>query len=194
MWRCWERISAGNAADAALWDRNDQAIRETSEKYGRYCKAIARNILGDEQDAEECVNDTYLNAWNAMPTHWPEQLMAFLGKITRNLSFNRYKHDHAQKRGGDGLVLVLDELTDCVSGMESVEQEIDRRELAAAINSFIAGLSETKRNVFVRRYWYADPIAEIAGEYGMRQGNTAKMLERMRKQLKVYLTERGFEL
>lgn len=97
------------------WDRNDQAIGATSEKYGRYCKAIAKNILNNEEDAEECVNDTYLNAWNAMPTHWPEQLAAFLGKMTRNLSFNKYKRSHAEKRGGGEITLVLDELTDCVS-------------------------------------------------------------------------------
>lgn len=88
------------------WDRNDQAIRATSEKYGHYCKAIARNILNNEEDAEECVNDTYLNAWNSMPTHWPEQLAAFLGKITRNLSFNKYRYHHTEKRGGGEIVLV----------------------------------------------------------------------------------------
>ncbi len=89
------------------WDRNGLAIQETCEKYGRYCKAIAKNILNNEQDAEECVNDMYLNAWNAMPTHWPRQLAAFLGKITRNLSFNRYKRDRAEKRGGGEMTLVL---------------------------------------------------------------------------------------
>lgn len=176
------------------WDRNDQAIGETSEKYGRYCKSIAKNILGNEQDAEECVNDTYLSAWNAMPTHWPEQLVTFLGKITRNLSFNKYKFNHAQKRGCGEIVLVLDELADCVSGVDNVQQEIDRKELVKALNAFVADLSEVKRNLFVRRYWYADPIAEIARAHGMRQGNVAKILERLRKQLRMYLTERGFAL
>ena len=137
------------------WDRNDQAICATSEKYGRYCKAIAKNILGSEEDAEECVNDTYLNAWNAMPTHWPEQLAAFLGKITRNLSFNKYKHNHAEKRGGGEIMLVLDELADCVSGIDNVEQIIDRQELERTINSFAESLPIEKRNIFVRCYWYA---------------------------------------
>lgn len=176
------------------WDRNDQAIGETSVKYGRYCKSIAKNILENEQDAEECVNDTYLSAWNAMPTHWPEQLVTFLGKITRNLSFNKYKFNHAQKRGCGEIVLVLDELADCVSGIDNVEQEIDRMELIGALNAFVAGLPEVKRSLFVRRYWYADPIAEIARAHGMRQGNVAKILERLRKQLRMYLTERGFAL
>ena len=176
------------------WDRNVQAISVTSEKYGHYCKAIAKNILNNEEDAEECVNDTYLNAWNSMPTHWPEQLATFLGKITRNVSFNKYKHDHAQKRGGGEIVLVLDELADCVSGVDNIEQIIDHQELSKAINSFVRSLSTKKRDIFVRRYWYADSVSEIAKDYGMLQGSVSKMLERTRKQLKAYLTERGFDL
>ena len=176
------------------WDRNDQAISVTSEKYGHYCKAIAKNILNNEEDAEECVNDTYLNAWNSMPTHWPEQLATFLGKITRNLSFNKYKHDHAEKRGGGEIILVLEELTDCVSDISNVEQMLDRQELVKAINSFVRSLSPKKRNIFVCRYWYADSVSKIAKDYGMLQGSVSKVLERTRKQLKVYLAERGFEL
>lgn len=176
------------------WDRNDQAIQATSEKYGHYCKAIAKNILNSEEDAEECVNDTYLNAWNAMPTHWPEQLAAFLGKITRNLSFNRYKRNHTGKRGGGEIALVLDELADCISGADDVEQVFDRRELVKAINSFVRSLSLSKRNIFVRRYWYADSVSDIANGCGMPQGTVSKTLERTRKQLKAYLAERGFEL
>lgn len=175
------------------WDRNDQAITITSDKYGHYCKAIARNILNSEEDAEECVNDTYLNAWNSMPTHWPEQLATFLGKITRNLSFNRYKHNHTEKRGGE-MALVLDELTDCVSNVDDVEQILDRQELIGVINSFVRGLSASKRNLFVRRYWYADSVSAIANDTGMLQGTVSKTLERTRKQLKAYLTERGFEI
>ena len=176
------------------WDRNDQAINATSEKYGHYCKAIAKNILNNEEDAEECVNDTYLNVWNSMPTHWPEHLATFLGKITRNLSFNKYKRNHTQKRGSGEITLVLDELTDCVSDIDNVEQIIDRKELAKAISSFVKGLSIEKRNIFVRRYWYADSVSDIARDYGMLQGTVSKTLERIRKQLKAYLTERGFEL
>lgn len=176
------------------WDRNDQAVSATSEKYGHYCKAIAKNILSNEEDAEECVNDTYLNAWNSMPTHWPKHLATFLGKITRNLSFNKYKHDHAEKRGGGEITLVLDELTDCVSDTDTVEQTVDRQELSEAINSFVESLPIEKRNLFVRRYWYADSVSDIASDYGMLQGTVSKTLERTRKRLKVFLTERGFEL
>ena len=176
------------------WDRNEQAIRITSDKYGHYCKAIAMNILNNEEDAEECVNDTYLNAWNSMPTHWPKQLETFLGKITRNLSFNKYKHDHAEKRGSGEITLVLDELTDCVSDTDNVEQVLDHQELIKAISSFVRSLSENKRNLFVRRYWYADSVSAIANDTGMLQGTVSKTLERTRKQLKAYLTERGFEI
>lgn len=176
------------------WDRNDQAIKVTSDKYGHYCKSIAKNILNNEEDAEECVNDTYLKAWNSMPTHWPEQFATFLGKITRNLSFNKYKHDHAEKRGGGEITLVLDELTDCISDIDDVEQIIDRQELIRTINLFVRSLSVNKRNIFVRRYWYADSVAEIAHDNGMLQGTISKTLERTRKQLNAYLIERGFEI
>ena len=143
------------------WDRNETAISESAMKYGTYCTSIAQNILRNPADAEECVNDTYLNAWNSMPTHWPKQLETFLGKITRNLSFNKYKHDHAEKRGSGEITLVLDELTDCVSDTDNVEQVLDHQELIKAISSFVRSLSENKRNLFVRRYWYADSVSAI---------------------------------
>lgn len=183
-----------NSIIQLYWDRNDQAIKATSEKYGHYCKAIAKNILSSEEDAEECVNDTYLNAWNSMPEHWPEYLAAFLGKITRNLSFNKYKRNHSQKRGDSEITLVLNELADCVSDRDAVEQNIDRQELSAAINLFAKNLPARKRNIFVRRYWYADSVSCISRDYGMLPGTVSKTLERIRKQLKVYLTERGFDL
>ena len=128
------------------WDRDEQAIPATSEKYGNYCTSIAMNILGNQEDAEECVNDTYLNAWNAMPPHRPSILPTFLGKITRNLSFNRYKHHTADKRGGGEMPAVLEELSDLVSGRDDVEQAFDQRELTKAIDTFLDGLSPKKGN------------------------------------------------
>ena len=175
------------------WDRNEEAIQATAEKYGHYCKRIAKNILGNEEDAEECVNDTYLNAWNAMPEHWPEQLSAFLGKITRNLSFNRYQYNHAKKRNQE-VTLVLEELADCVSGTDDVEQAMNRQELIQALNAFVGSLSAEKRKIFVRRYWYADSVSKIAEDCQMLPGTVSKRLERLRTQLKAYLLERGFEL
>lgn len=117
-----------------------------------------------------------------------------IGKITRNVSFNKYKHDHVEKRGSGEITLVLDELTDCVSDTDNVEQVLDHQELIKAISSFVRSLSENKRNLFVRRYWYADSVSAIANDTGMLQGTVSKTLERTRKQLKAYLTERGFEI
>ena len=176
------------------WDRNEQAIHATSDKYGNYCTSIAKNILGSQEDAEECVNDTYLNAWNAMPPHRPSILSTFLGKITRNLSFNRYKHNTADKRGGGEMPAVLEELSDLVSGKDNVEQAFDQKELTKAIDTFLDGLSPKKRSIFVSRYWYTDSISEIAVRHNMSDGAVSKALNRIRLKLHNYLLERGFEL
>lgn len=176
------------------WERNEQAIPATADKYGNYCTSIARNILGSCEDAEECVNDTYWNAWNAMPPHRPGILSAFLGKITRNLSINSYRHKTAGKRGGGQATVVLDEIAEFVSDTDSVEQEIDRKELVKAVDTFLRTLSAEKRCVFVRRYWYFDSISDIAGRFGMTENNVSVTLNRLRLKLHNYLLERGFEL
>ncbi|MGI6181955.1 MAG: RNA polymerase sigma factor [Agathobaculum sp.] len=176
------------------WDRDEQAIAATAQKYGNYCTAIARNILGSREDAEECVSDTYIGAWNAMPPHRPHILSAFLGKIVRNLSLNRYRHNTAEKRGGGELPVVLDELRELVSGKEDVEQEIDRRELVRAIDAFLGSLSPEKRSIFVSRYWYTASISAIAAQHGMKEGAVSMTLSRLRRKLHDYLTERGFAL
>ena len=176
------------------WDRNEQAIRATADKYGNYCTSIAKNILGNQEDAEECVNDAYLNAWNAMPPHRPSILSTFLGKITRNLSFNRYKHNTADKRGGGEMPAVLEELSDFVSGKDNVEQAFDQKELTKAIDTFLDGLSPKKRSIFVSRYWYTDSISEIAVRHNMSDGAVSMALNRIRLKLHNHLLERGFEL
>ena len=176
------------------WDRDQKAITESATKYGNYCTSIAKNILGNKEDAEECVNDTYLNAWNSMPPHRPNMLSTFLGKITRNLSFNRYKHNHAGKRGGSEISAVLDELSECVSGKENVEQEIEYKELVKTIDSFLDTLSPEKRSIFVCRYWYTDSISEIAKQFNMRENTVSMTLNRIRLKLQKYLIERGYEL
>ncbi len=175
------------------WERNETALSETALKYGNYCKSIAKNILGNEEDAMECVNDTYFKAWNSIPPHRPKILSTYLGKITRNLSFDRFRRNAAQKRGGGELALVLDELAECVSGKDSTEQAFEAKELAQTINAFLDSLSKEKCDLFLCRYWYALPIAEIAGRFGMTQGHVSVTLNRLRKQLRTYLTERGFE-
>ena len=176
------------------WERNQQAIPVTAEKYGGYCTSIARNILESEEDAEECVNDTWLGAWNSMPPHRPNMLSAFLGKITRNLSFNRRRQDSARKRGGGELPLVLDELGECVSGKASVEGEYDRKELLSAINGFLEELSPEKRAMFVCRYWYADRVGDIAARLGMSENHVSVTLTRLRRKLHEHLTKEGFTL
>lgn len=176
------------------WDRNEQAIPATAEKYGRYCTSIAKSILGNPEDAEECVNDTYMNAWNAMPPHRPRLLSVFLGKITRNLSLNRYKQNTAEKRGGGELPAVLDELSQLVSGKEDVEQALFYKELVRSIDAFLGTLSPEKRSIFIRRYWYTDSISEIAIRHGMKDGAVSMALNRIRLKLRNYLAERGFEL
>ncbi len=176
------------------WDRDERAISVTADKYGNYCLSIARNILGRKEDAEECVNDTYMGAWNAIPPHRPAVLSAFLGKITRNLSFNRYKHNIADKRGGGELPAVLEELSNLVSGRDDVEQILDQKELAKAIGDFLDTLPPKKRNILVRRYWYTDSVTEIAARYGMKAGAVSMALNRLRQKLRDYLLERGFEL
>ncbi len=170
------------------WDRDERAISATSEKYGNYCTSIARNILDSEEDAEECVNDTYLKAWNAMPPHWPSVLATFLGKITRNLSLNRYRYHTAGKRGGKEATIVLDELAELVSGTDSVEQDIDRRELIEAIDTFLAELPADKRGIFLCRYWYFDRISDIASRFCKSENHVSVILNRLREP---YLQEEG---
>ncbi len=179
---------------ALYWKRDESAIPATAKKYGTYCTAIARNILGNREDAEECVNDTYLSAWNSMPPHKPGRLSTFLGKLTRNLSFNRYKYNIAKKRGGGELPMVLEELAELVSGQEDVEQEILQKELMRALDDFLESLSLEKRDIFVRRYWYTDSISDIAKRYGMRADTVSMLLNRLRKKLLTFLSERGLEL
>ena len=176
------------------WDRNEKAIEESSTKYGTYCRNIARNILQNEEDADECVNDTWLNAWNAMPPHKPSVLSAFLGKLTRNLSFDRYRNLHREKRGGHNIDLVLDELEELVSGQDDPERKWLEKELKESINQFLQSMPEEKRNLFILRYWHAMDISEIAKRTGLSSNRISVNLNRIRCKLKAFLIERGYEL
>lgn len=173
------------------WERSENAIAETSKKYARYCYSISFNVLHNHEDAEECVNDTYVRAWNSMPTQRPNRLSTFLGKITRNLSINRYRGYTAEKRGSGQTDVVLLELKECVPSPGSVEQAVDEMALADAVNRFLASLPKAKRIVFMRRYWYLSPIREIAAEYGMNENRVKSMLFRMRNKLKLFLEKEG---
>ena len=177
-----------------FFDRNENAIKATSEKYGAYCHTIAGNILGNHEDVEECVNDTYLKTWDAIPPSRPSVFRTFLGKITRNTAFDIYKKQNADKRGNGQVAEVLDELAECVSGGNEPEKEYDRKELTANINSFLGTLSKEKCAIFVRRYWYAESVSDMAKRFGKSEGSLSVSLNRLRKDLHAYLTERGFEL
>lgn len=169
------------------WERSENAISETAAKYGGYLNSISYNILADSEDAQECVNDTYHDAWNAMPPHRPSMLSTFLGKITRRISVDCWRKRHAARRGGGEITLVLEELEDCISGTRDVEKEIERRELIDMINRFLAALPDTERRVFMCRYWYMDSIASISRQFGFSRSKVTSMLHRTRGKLRAQL-------
>ena len=176
------------------WARSETAINETSAKYGKYCYTIAHNILANREDADESVNDTYLAAWNSMPPHRPAILSTFLGKITRRISIDKWRSRSAEKRGGGEIFLALDELSECISSHNSVEQEIEAAELGKAIDCFVMALPLMERRVFICRYWYLDSIASICQQFGFSQSKIKVMLHRTRKDLRSYLERQGIPL
>ena len=179
-----------SAIVALYWSRNPESIHQTDKKYGGYCRAIARNILPDRRDAEECVNDTWLNAWNAMPESRPSLLGPFLGKITRNLAFTRWRAGHTEKRGGGELPMVLDELSECVSPADTL-QDVETAELEEIINRFLHTLPARECSIFLRRCWFTEPMADIARRYGMRESTVRTSLFRSREKLRQYLKREG---
>lgn len=174
--------------------RDEQAITEVQNKYGPYCETVAYHILEDHRDTEECVNDTWLHSWNSIPPQLPQCLRAFLGRITRNLALNRRKHDTSQKRGGGQLTLALEELGQCVDGSPSPEDTYSARELGRSISSFLSCLPQRDRAIFVGRYFYMYPVAQIAANMGMKEDYTANVLFRIRVKLKKHLVKEGYTL
>lgn len=174
------------------WNRDTRAISASMERYGAYCYSIASGILDDAQDAEECVNDTWLRAWNAIPPTRPTLLKVFLAKITRHLSFDRYKAGKTLKRGGGNTALVLDELAECIAGETDVEGQVNAKELGAAINQFVASLPEREQNLFIRRYFFSEPIRVIARRYDMNENHVNVTLSRIRRRLRSRLSKEGY--
>ena len=160
------------------WARSEEAITETSKKYGKYCYAIAYRILSDPEDADESVNDTYLDAWNSIPPHRPAILPTFLGKITRRISIDKWRGRTADKRGGGETALALDEL--------------DAKELEAVIDGFVMSLPVMERRIFICRYWYLDQIPAIARQFGFSQSKVKMMLHRQRQKLRTILEQEAF--
>lgn len=173
------------------FSRSEQAIGETAVKYGPYCHSIAFHVLENMEDAEECVSDTWLSAWNAIPPTRPSPFSAFLGRITRNLSIDRWRRNRAVKRGGCQMELALEELKDCVSGAGSLESDLIRRETLGAVNRFLGELNTVERNVFLCRYWYLESSREIGEHTGFSQAKVRSMLHRIRGRLDTYLEKEG---
>lgn len=177
-----------------FYSRDEEAIRAVSDKFGGLCRSIARNILQNNEDAEECINDTYMKAWESIPPAKPKILSAYLAKIAKNVSLNRYKSDHREKRGGGAVDLVFEELEELEAFADGgVAETAERRELLSEINAFLKKLPVGKRVLFVRRYWYCDSIAELSGRYGISENNVSASLSRTRAELKKYLKKRGYD-
>ena len=169
------------------WARNQEAISQTAEKYGNYCTAIARNILQNEEDAEECVNDTWLGAWNSIPPKRPEHLPGFLGKLTRYKAIDCWRSQHREKRGGCTILLALDEIAETIPASDSPGQEVMRKELAHTIDRFLDELPELERNAFLCRYWYFESISDIGRRFDFSYSKVKSILLRTRKKLRDFL-------
>lgn len=175
-----------------LFGRDESALTELKKGYGSYCQKIAVNILGVREDAEECVNDAFLSAWNTIPPNRPEKLSAYLGKIVRNNAINRAEKNNALKRGGGSSDAVLEELDEIVSSCSSVEQSFDEKVLMEEINKFLHSLSPKMRKMFVGRYFYCRSIGDIAARQGTSENSVSVTLNRIRKKLKAHLEKKGY--
>ena len=173
--------------------RNEDAIGLTEEKYGPYCYSIAYNILSNREDAQESVSDTYMAAWNSIPPRRPSVLSAFLGKLTRHISIDRWRQRTAVKRGGGEVAVALEELSECVAGLQNIELEYERKELMKAYTRFLKELPETERRVFLGRYWYMESIEAIATKFGFSQSKVKMLLQRTRIKLRLRFEEEGYE-
>lgn len=170
------------------WQRRENAIRETEVKYGKYCYAIAYNILHSHEDSDECVNDTWNGAWNAMPPEKPTNLQGFLARITRNIAIDRYRYNGAQKRGAE-IESAIDEYWECIpNGDAPLEDEFLLRQ---AINGFLASLDTRTRVIFMRRYWYLMSVKDIAEGMRLSENHISVILHRTRSKFKEYLTKEG---
>ena len=189
------RAKGGAMEDSRIvelfWQRDESALKEVESKYGRYCYSIANNVLHNAEDAWECVNDTWLGAWNSIPPKRPDSLKLFLASITRNSAYNRYRANSADKRGKGEICAVLEELEGVIAEKDT-EAHIEDRALSQSINDFLARLDARERNIFMRRYYFVEPTADIAARYAMSRTNVLTVLSRTRKKLKKHLKEEKF--
>ena len=175
------------------WARDEQALRETETKFASLCRSIAARFLTTAEDAEECLNDTWLRAWNSIPPKRPQALAPFLAKITRNLALDRCREASAEKRGSGELTLALEELGEVASG-SGIESELERKQLAEALNGFLYALPERDRALFLKRYFSVTPLRELAAELGTTERALSMRLHRLRGKLRAYLEKEGFSL
>ena len=177
---------------ALYWERSEDAIRQTQSKYDNYCMGIAGRILSNHEDARECVNDTYLAAWDAIPPQRPAVLSTFLGKLTRRISVDRWRALTADKRGGSAVTVALEELEACIPGGTDPVKEVEAKELARAISGFLRTLPYIQRKVFLMRYFEMADLTQIQEEFQISSSKAKSMLHRTRKKLKTYLQEEGY--
>ncbi len=173
------------------FERNETAVAETAEKYGNYLYKIAFNILSDNEDSEESVNDTYLGAWNMIPPEKPRIFSAFLSKITRNISLNKWRSKNAKKRGSGEIFTAFEEIEECVPSKSSPVFEVETKELAKIVSDYLKMLPKTERQIFVCRYYYLDSLSDISKQFGYSQSKVASMLHRTRKKILSHLEKEG---
>lgn len=176
-----------------FFERSEEAIQELGNKYGKVCHRLSYNIVNNRQDAEECVNDAYLGAWNAIPPEKPDPLLTYLCKIVRNISLKLYYRKEAAKRSST-YTIAMEEIESCIAAPNTVETEFEARELARIIESFLDTLTVENRVIFMRRYWFSDSCKDIAGLVGLTEKNITVRLTRIRKKMKKYLTEKGVSI
>lgn len=174
------------------WQRNEDAVRETDKKYGRYLSKIARNILGSYEDSEETVNETYMSAWKTIPPQRPDCLSAYLSKIARRTAVSILRKRTSKKRIPSEYMISLSELDECIPSVNSAEQEFDSRMLSETLNSFLRTLPDDARDLFICRYFFADPVRETAARLGMSESKAKSMLHRTRIKLRLRLEEEGY--
>lgn len=176
-----------------FFKRDEAALSETQEKYGKYCLKIAGNILEDVEDSKECVNDTWVTAWNKIPPLVPVSLKAFLGKIVRDISLSKYRENHAGKRY-NAMTVMLDELEDCIPSGINIEDQAEKRELIGMVNDYLEGIKTEDRVLFVRRYYFGESVKALSEEYGCSENRMTQKLLKLRRKLKAFVKKGGYEL
>ena len=176
-----------------FFKRDEAALSETQDKYGKYCLKIAGNILEDIEDSKECVNDTWVTAWNKIPPLVPVSLKAFLGKIVRDISLSKYRENHAGKRY-NAMTVMLDELEDCIPSGINIEDQAEKRELIGMVNDYLEGIKTEDRVLFVRRYYFGESVKALSEEYGCSENRMTQKLLKLRRKLKAFVKKGGYEL